>query len=214
MKKSEQSIRRYHIIRSDAVFQYKSDISIAPVDVFPWSNSDAVDDYCPPTAAGITADDAAFYVFMETAENDIRAAERGFSAKVCTDSCMELFLMPDPVHSPRYFNWEFNPAGAMYLGLGTNRYDREDIILDNYPKLFRLQTCMKTGGWTLEYRIPFGFLGRYFPAFEPRAGHFMRGNFYKCGDKTIHPHYGCWSPIELPKPDFHCSDFFGEIILV
>jgi hypothetical protein len=42
----------------------------------------------------------------------------------------------------------------------------------------------------------------------------MRGNFYKCGDKTIHPHYGCWSPIELPKPDFHCSDFFGEIILV
>ncbi|MDR0629482.1 MAG: hypothetical protein LBG24_07600 [Treponema sp.] len=30
----------------------------------------------------------------------------------------------------------------------------------------------------------------------------MRGNFYKCGDKTLRLHYGCRSPIDLPEPDF------------
>jgi hypothetical protein len=161
----------------------------------------------------MAADDTAFYVFMETTEKEIRSEERGFSRNVYTDSCMELFLIPDPVYSSRYFNWEFNPAGAMYLSLGTSRFDREDIAPENYPELFRLKTGAKTDGWTLEYRIPFGFLRRYFPAFAPRAGHLMRGNFYKCGDKTVRPHYGCWSPIDLPKPDFHCPEFFGEMIL-
>ncbi|MDR1306105.1 MAG: carbohydrate-binding family 9-like protein, partial [Treponema sp.] len=171
-------------------------------------------DYRPASAARMTMDGAAFYVFMETAENERRSVERGFSRNVYTDSCMELFLIPDPGHSPRYFNWEFNPGGAMYLSLGTNRYDREDVFPDNYRDLFRVKTGANADGWTLEYRIPFDFLRRYFPAFEPRTGYCMRGNFYKCGDKTARPHYGCWSPIDLPGPDFHCPDFFGEMMLV
>jgi hypothetical protein len=185
----------------------------APVDIFPWGGRSADDGYRPVTAAGMTADDTAFYVFMETDESEIRAEERDFSKNVYTDSCMELFLMPDPARSARYFNWEFNPCGAMYLSLGTSRYDREDVSPENYRELFRLKTAVRADGWTLEYRIPFDFLRRYFPAFEPRAGHCMRGNFYKCGDKTARPHYGCWSPIDLPAPEFHCPEFFGEMTL-
>ena len=41
----------------------------------------------------------------------------------------------------------------------------------------------------------------------------IRANFYKCGDKTAHPHYLSWSPIDTPKPDFHRPEFFGELIL-
>jgi hypothetical protein len=189
-------------------------LSAAPIDVFPWGDSGAADDYRPLTIAGMTADDTAFYVSMQTSENEIRSVERGFSGDVYADSCMELFLMPDPAHSSGYFNWEFNPAGAMYLSLGTSRYDRDDIAPKNYPELFRLKTGIKTDGWTLDYRIPFDFLRRYFPTFEPRSGYCMRGNFYKCGDKTARPHYGCWSPIDLPEPDFHCPEFFGKMILV
>jgi hypothetical protein len=211
--KSEQNMRRCYEIVSGAVYPFTGDISAAPVDIFPWGNPCAEDDYRPQTTAAMTADDAALYVFMETAENEIRAVERGFSAKVYTDSCMELFLMPDPVHSSLYFNWEFNPTGAMYLSLGTNRYDREEVAPENYPELFRVKTLVKADGWTLEYRIPFDFLGRYFPGFEPRTGYVMYGNFYKCGDNTTRPHYGCWSPIDLPKPDFHCSDFFGRLLI-
>lgn len=41
----------------------------------------------------------------------------------------------------------------------------------------------------------------------------MRGNFFKCAEKSEHPHYGCWAPVDLPRPDFHSPDYFGELIL-
>ena len=37
--------------------------------------------------------------------------------------------------------------------------------------------------------------------------------FYKCGDKTAHPHFLSWNPVGTPAPDFHRPDFFGELIL-
>jgi hypothetical protein len=203
--------RIYQIQRFTGIQRpWQDSLSFVPVDIFPWGDAGG---YRPPTTARMAMDDTAFYVCMKTAENETRSVERGFSGNVYNDSCMELFLMPDPAHSSEYFNWEFNPVGAMYLSLGTNRFDREDIVPENYPEMFRLKTGVQADGWTLEYHIPFDFLRHYFSAFEPCAGHFMRGNFYKCGDKTIRPHYGCWSPIDLPKPDFHCPGFFGEMIL-
>ena len=38
-------------------------------------------------------------------------------------------------------------------------------------------------------------------------------NFYKCGDETETVHYGCWSPIETPEPDFHRPEYFGRIVI-
>jgi hypothetical protein len=189
----------------------------AAVDIFPWDepgsgNSPGGANCRPATVAKLAADDTALYVRMETSETDLRAEESGFSGLVYTDSCMELFLMPDPVHSSQYLNWEFNPRGAMYLSLGTSRHDREDIRVEHYAGLFQVKAKTRHDGWHLEYCIPRSFLRRYFPALEWSSGSVMRGNFYKCGDKTSHPHYGCWSPIALPKPDFHCPDFFGELI--
>ena len=37
------------------------------------------------------------------------------------------------------------------------------------------------------------------------------GNFYKCADETMNPHFVSWSPIDLPEPNFHCPEFFGNI---
>jgi hypothetical protein len=39
----------------------------------------------------------------------------------------------------------------------------------------------------------------------------IMGNFYKCADETISPHYLSWNPIDAPAPDFHRPEFFGEI---
>ena len=39
----------------------------------------------------------------------------------------------------------------------------------------------------------------------------MRANFYKCGDKTLQPHFLSWSPIHSEKPDFHRPEDFGII---
>ena len=36
---------------------------------------------------------------------------------------------------------------------------------------------------------------------------------FKCGDETAHPHFGSWSPIVWPEPQFHLSQFFGTFVL-
>lgn len=186
----------------------------AEVDHFPWGHL-ADDDFRPATIARAAytggPQDGAIWVYMESSETELRAEQKGFGF-VHTDSCMEFFLSPDPGNSPQYLNWEFNPAGGMYLAIEAGRYDRVLINDPGYRELFAVTTTVHGGGWTLEYRIPLSFLRRFFPALELQPGLTMRGNFYKCGDATAHPHYGCWSPIDLPKPDFHCPDFFGELV--
>jgi hypothetical protein len=38
----------------------------------------------------------------------------------------------------------------------------------------------------------------------------LRGNLYKCADKSKTPHYLSAFPIETEKPDFHRPEFFQE----
>lgn len=40
----------------------------------------------------------------------------------------------------------------------------------------------------------------------------LRINAYKCGDETKQPHFACWSNILTENPDFHCPEYFGELI--
>ena len=65
--------------------------------------------------------------------------------------------------------------------------------------------------WTLEYRVPLSlFESLYGEAIG--AGRRGRGNLYTCGDETEIPHYGAWSPVTAPVPDFHRPECFGEIV--
>jgi hypothetical protein len=38
----------------------------------------------------------------------------------------------------------------------------------------------------------------------------LRGNLYKCADKSKTPHYLSAFPVETEKPDFHRPEFFHE----
>lgn len=183
------------------------------INIFPWSGRCGDSGYRPNTTAAVTFEEDGLSVKMETDEANALAIEEGYSGLVYTDSCMEFFLMPDPAHSNLYFNWEFNPRGAMYLTLGSHRFDRKNIIPENYEELFQVRTQRSEKGWSVEYRIPLEFLRDYFPEMTLKKGHRMRGNFYKCGDHTALPHFGCFAPIDLPEPDFHCPDFFADIIV-
>lgn len=49
---------------------------------------------------------------------------------------------------------------------------------------------------------------------ELAPGGVLYANFYKCGDDTPQPHFISWSPIDLPKPDFHAPQFFGALELL
>ncbi|MCH8859253.1 MAG: hypothetical protein IID54_06710 [Proteobacteria bacterium] len=49
------------------------------------------------------------------------------------------------------------------------------------------------------------------PALAPLGSTNWRGNFYKCGDKTSHPHWGMWSPI-TNRLSFHQPALFGDLV--
>ena len=63
--------------------------------------------------------------------------------------------------------------------------------------------------WRVTVLIPFELVGAD-PENLPEK---LRANFYKCGDKTAHPHFLSWNPVGTPSPDFHRPEFFGELIL-
>jgi hypothetical protein len=62
--------------------------------------------------------------------------------------------------------------------------------------------------WCLEYSIPLSIFEAYLGKAVDPAGGRWRGNFYKCGDETSHPHWASWSPIG-EELNFHCPEHFG-----
>lgn len=76
-----------------------------------------------------------------------------------------------------------------------------------------IKSCCNSKFWTVEYSIPFTFIEKYFGKLDIGPGYRLEGNFYKCGDETKYPHYGCWNPIKISSPDFHRPEFFGDLVL-
>ncbi|NOU64021.1 hypothetical protein GC096_08290 [Paenibacillus sp. LMG 31461] len=144
---------------------------------------------------------------------------RTINEPVCKDSCVEFFFQPLPESDPRYLNFELNAAGNLLLKLGTNRFDRT-YLLDVDSALFLIHASpecydriTKMPYWQLEFSIPFRWIQTIFPDFSPEAGRKICANFYKCGDHTPIPHYGCWNRVTSSVPDFHRSCDFGELEL-
>ncbi len=61
--------------------------------------------------------------------------------------------------------------------------------------------------WYLEFFIPFGVLADYIGPLSGLDKLEWRGNVYKCGDDTSHPHWGSWAP--LTNLEFHAPADFG-----
>ena len=148
---------------------------------------------------------------MHTNETNLRAEECE-NGEVCNDSCMEFFYKPSPWDT-RYFNFEVNPKGVMHLGLGENRFNR---IMIAERKSFDIVTLVNDKGWLVKYYIPDSFVNEWFIEEKKFSGgnksYVAKANFYKCGDKTIKPHYAMWSEIETELDDFHVPDFFGTLV--
>lgn len=153
----------------------------------------------------------ALYVRMEAVEPNIRMEETSLTCDVCFDSCLEFFFRP--TDRPDYMNIELNPNKAIWLGYGAGIKDLIRLLVPNVTKLFDIQVEFTEGGWAISYCVPVSFLHRFFPEFEAKEGAVLHANLYKCGDKTVKPHYLSWNPIELEDPAFHCPEYFGELVL-
>ena len=169
--------------------------------------------YEPRTEAAIVLlHSRGFLVRMQSFETVLRAECRVPDGEVCRDSCMEFFVNFAPEKGGDYLNLEVNPLGTLHCRLGPGRGGRRALP----PELGRpeVRCAVLPDRWTAELFLPLPFVGQLFGRGDFAPGELLRGNFYKCGDDTVCPHYGMWSPVISPTPDFHRPEYFGELVLV
>ncbi len=132
---------------------------------------------------------------------------------VFEDSCMEVFLDVFP-EQPQYgyINMEMNAAGAARCKFGRDRHNRYALLERGIPQP-EFSVSFGEGFWQVKCLFTEGLLETlYERPCSLEAGHQMRGNFYKCGDKTESPHWASWSPVG--RLDFHTPEFFGLMKIV
>ena len=162
---------------------------------------------------------AAFFSAAFDGENGLRFRLRSLAAPertvnrepdsaVWEDSCLEFFFMPEK--DDRYMNFESNPKGCLYIGLGHGRGDHVMLYKEDPEKYFDIRTFRTEEGWEVYYRIPLEFL-RVFYRDVSFAGEW-RANVYKCGDETRNRHYLSWNQVTSESPDFHRPQDFGCMV--
>lgn len=147
-------------------------------------------------------------------EDNIRCECTKRDDPVYTDSCLEFFIAPVE-GDKRYMNFEVNPKGVYLSQIGEVRENRRFIreLTDLEPVIMPM-TVEENGktAWGYEIILPCEFVsalyGTDFKICECR----MKGNFYKCADSSVTPHYGAHFPVDSAALGFHNPDCFGDII--
>ena len=175
-----------------------------------WYAAAGTEDYRPATYGQLLRVPWGLCVRMVCEERAPRAVQRMPNSPVCTDSCMEFFLAPQPGEE-RFLNFEMNARGVLLMGLGEHGAFR---CLDPALQAACAPWAEETAdGWEIRLCVPDALVRRFFPNWQPKEARRMRGNFYKCGDETQRPHYGSWSPVTRRPVDFHCPECFGALLL-
>ena len=157
----------------------------------------------------------AILLHYQVTEASVRAVALTDDGRVWEDACVEFFLSPEG--NDFYYNFECNCATKLLLHGGPAGGERptasEEVLksvkrwssLGAEPFEERVGECT----WEVALVIPASAIFRH--EIDSLNGKTMRANFYKCGDLLQTPHFLSWAPIDLPKPKFHCQEFFGEI---
>ena len=170
--------------------------------------------YAPRCGGRIARTQDALVVDFRVSGLDLRARNTEDNGRQWEDSCVEVFIQ-DP-EDGNYYNFEINALGKVLACTGPDRHNRTPRPVEEMEDILRFSQV--EGGpieeegihtWRVGVVIPFYLIG-IDPENLPGS---IRANFYKCGDKTAHPHYLSWSPVETLRPDFHRPEFFGELIL-
>ena len=173
----------------------------------------------PVTQAALGVSPRALLLWFRVQDRFVLARRQGYQQDVCRDSCVEFFFQP--AGQAGYFNVEINCGGAILLKynlrprqsepLPTIALDEVQIETTLPPRIDPELSGPTT--WLIACTLPLDVLRPYLPEtveLPPPPGATWRGNFYKCGDETSHPHWGSWSPIGKVK-DFHQPQQFGTL---
>ena len=200
------------------VFQQAETLEVAN---YPWSDSG----HRPATSARFVYDDEFLGISFRVEDRYIRAVAQKFQDSVCSDSCVEFFVSPVP-GSQAYFNFEVNCGGTILVmrvpspeerAAGKENIDVSDadgdtiLVAHSMPHIVEPEITEPTV-WTLEYHVPLGLFASYFGSDKPASGTTWKANVYKCADRTSHPHWGSWAPVDSTTPSFHQPNSFQSFL--
>ena len=152
-----------------------------------------------------------FLLRLTCEERDPKSVYTHDNDPVYKDSCLEFFVNFKPkAEDCGYINFEGNAAGALLSGYGKTRDNRKFLreLGVTAPKSVPFRD---SNGWGYELFISLSFISAIYSNSAFQKGDILKGNFFKCGDETQIPHYGSWTKIENPSPDFHIPEFFGTL---
>ena len=167
-----------------------------------------------PVSVRIAHDNQKLYLYYQVEGEELRAVNTKDFMSVWEDSCVEFFVQRKG--EKMYRNFEFNVHGVLLAAKREGRDSAEQLSQQIMSSIVRFTTIRhnyksdrQLSDWTLYAEIPKEALG--FSLDEKLSAQAIGANFYKCGDETNEPHFISWNAIDLPKPNFHVPQFFGEL---
>jgi hypothetical protein len=167
-------------------------------------------------------DDATIYTLFRVHDRYVRSVQTALNGPVCTDSCVEFFVRPCAERG--YLNFEINAGGTLHLSYiedptrTENGFARWKPVPPERAAQVRIASTLprvvepeitEPLEWRLAFAVPLALLESYVGPLRPLNGAGWRANYYKCGDRTSHPHWAAWAPVNVLN--FHQPDCFGTI---
>ncbi len=185
---------------------------VAAIDSFHWEQ----DGYSRPEsyAALFGVEGEGIHAVLWSFEDNLRIECQKRDDPVYTDSCLEFFIAPVE-GDKRYMNFEVNPNGVYLSQIGEVRENRVFIKeLTDIEPVIQPMTVEEDGktAWGCDILLPCEFISALYGVDFKLGECIMKGNFYKCADLSVSPHYGAYFPVTTAALGFHNPDCFGDII--
>lgn len=197
--------------------------NVAKVDQFHPDSSD----HHPATLVRALHHEDGISVRFEVKDQFVRARCTEDQMITSKDSCVECFLQPGGDNG--YFNFEINCGGVLLLyyiedaarpvPANGKLFKRYTVLPPEHLKLVQIHSTLPKIvepeiqtklNWCLSFFAPWELFQAYAPNVSKDAP--WRGNFFKCGDATSHPHWASWSNVgEILR--FHQPQRFGTLLL-
>lgn len=188
-------------------------VPVAKINSFHWEGNNPFRPESTAQFCGVSG--KGYYARLWSFEENPRCVNTKRDEPVYEDSCLELFLQPLP-ENPAYINFEMNCKGVYLAQYGEQRNERvflkDFCVLEPRITCFELTENGKTA-WGVEIFISENLIGEIYNIDFSLSPCEIKGNFYKCGDKTPTPHYAAFFPAGTAALGFHNPSCFGNIIL-
>lgn len=144
----------------------------------------------------------------------IKKIEQLKECPVYKDSCLEAFLNFAPEDLEKgYLNFEVNANSALLNGFGPGRGIKRKNLKELTSFKAISEAKIEENSWNVLLKIPMELVCDLYQIEPLRKGDSFTCNFYKTSDEPAIQHYGSYSPIDNPTPDFHLPKFFAKAMI-